>query len=171
MRFWWGLSAAVVFLSSCGYHAGGKADLVPTGVQTIAIPAFTCYTTDYKAGDLLANSIGHEFTERTRFRVVSDLSTADAVLSGSINRIIRAPSLSDPTTGKISTVAIIMIMSINLTERASGKVLYSRPALTIKENYEIASDPHQIFDESGPAMQRLSQNLARDIVTSVVENF
>lgn len=171
MRVWWGLCAAVVFLFSCGYHVGGKADLVPKGVQTIAIPAFTCYTTDYKVGDLLANSIGHEFTERTRFRVVKDVAQADAVLTGSINRIIRAPSLSDPTTGKISTVAVIMILSVNLTERSSGKTLYSRPSLTVKENYEIASDPHQIFDESGPAMQRLSQSLARDIVSSVVENF
>jgi hypothetical protein len=171
MKFWWGLCGTAVFLSSCGYHVGGKADLMPKGVQTIAIPAFTVYTTDYKVGDLLANSIGHEFTERTRFRIVKDASQADAVMNGSVNRIIRAPSLSDPTTGKISSVAILMILSINLTERTSGKVLYSRPAFTVRENYEIAGDAHQIFDESGPAMQRLSQNLARDIVTSVVENF
>jgi hypothetical protein len=170
MRGFYGACAALVLLS-CGYHVGGKADLVPKGVQTIAIPAFTSLTTEYQLGDQLANAIGHEFIERTRFQVVKDASQADAVLTGDISRVIRGPSLSDPTTGKITSVQIVVIMSINMTERSTKKVLFSRPALAVRENYEFATDPHQLFDESGPAFVRLSQNLARDIVSSVVENF
>jgi outer membrane lipopolysaccharide assembly protein LptE/RlpB len=168
-----GLTAviAVLLLVSCGYHVGGKADLMPKGVQTIAIPAFTSMTTDYKFGDQLANAIGHEFIERTRFQVVRDPDHADAVLTGIISRVIRGTTLSDPTTSKTTAVQLVLIMSITLTQRSTGKVLFSRPSYVARENYEFATDPHQIFDESGPAAVRLSQNVAREIVGAVVDNF
>ncbi len=41
---------AAVVTSSCGYHVGGKADLMPKSIQTIAIPAFTTFTTRYQPG-------------------------------------------------------------------------------------------------------------------------
>lgn len=172
MKFVCGICcAALLLLSSCGYHVGGKADLMPKSVQTIAVPAFRSLTTDYKFGDGLANAISHEFIERTRFHIVKNPDEADAILHGSINRVIRGPALSDPTTGKITSVTLIVILNIDLTERTTGKVLFSRPALNVSENYEIATDPHQIFDESAPAFVRMSRLLARDIVDSVVENF
>lgn len=165
------LSTLASALTSCGYHVGGKADRIPQGIQTIAIPAFSSLTTDYKVGDVLPNAIAHEFIERTRFQVLKDPTQADAILKGSINRVIRAPALSDPTTGKTTSVQLIVILSLSLVERSTGKVLFSRPGLGVRENYELATDPHQLFDESGPAFVRLSQNLARDIVSAVVEDF
>jgi hypothetical protein len=162
---------SALLLLSCGYHVAGKADLMPKGVQTIAIPAFSCLTTDYKLGDQLATAIGHEFIERTRFHVVSDSDHADAVVSGTISRVIRGPSLTDPTTGKTTAVQLVVVMSISLTQRSTGKVLFSRPSYVARENYEFATDPHQLFDESGPAAVRLSENMARDIVAAIVDNF
>ncbi len=165
-------SAAVLFGSlGCGYRVGGKADLVPKAIQTIAIPAFSSTTTDYKLGDMLPNAVAHEFIERTRFQVVKDPSEADAILHGTINRVIRAPSLADPTTGKTTSVQLIIVMSLSLEDRASGKILFTRANLQTREYYELATDPHQLFDESGPAMLRLSQNVARDLVAAVVEGF
>jgi len=77
----------------------------------------------------------------------------------------------DPTSGKATTVQAVVMVNITLTERATGRVLFSRPNLGYRQNYDIAVDPHQFFDESGPAFDRLSRDLARDIVSAVVENF
>lgn len=160
----------IVFVS-CGYHVGGKADLVPKAIQTIAIPQFSSQTTDYRFGDVLPNALAHEFSVRSRFQVVKDPTEADAILRGTINRVIRAPSLSDPTSGKTTSVQLIIIMSLSLEDRATKKVLFTRPNLQVREYYELATDPHQLFDESGPALTRLSKNIARDIVAAVVEGF
>jgi hypothetical protein len=156
---------------SCGYHTGGKADLVPKSVQTISIPAFATLTMRYKLVDALPEQIGREFMARTRFRIVNNPAEADAVLNGNINNASVYPLIFDPTSGKATTVQAVVVVSITLTERATGRVLFSRPNLGYRQNYDIAVDPHQFFDESGPAFDRLSRDLARDIVSSVVENF
>src|ERR1700722_13839875 len=166
-----GACCAALLLVACGYHVGGKADLMPKAVQSIAVPAFTCLTTDYKLGDQLSNAIRHEFIERTRFHVVSDAGQADAVLTGTVSGVIRGPSLRHPPPGKTTAVQLVAVMSIALTQRSTGKVLFPRPSYVARENYAFATDPHQLFDESGPAAERLSLNMARDIVSAVVENF
>ena len=81
------------------------------------------------------------------------------------------PTVFDPTSGKATTVQVVVVVTLNLTERATCRVLYSRANLNFRQNYDIAVDPHQFFDESGPAFDRLSRDLARDIVSSIVENF
>jgi len=156
---------------SCGYRVGGKADLVPKSVQTICIPAFGTLTTRYRLVDLLPEQIGREFIARTRFRIVKDPSAADAVLNGTITAAQAYPSVFDPTSGKATSVQVIVVLTINLLERTTGRVLYSRANYGFRENYDVAVDPHQLFDESGPAFDRLSRDLAHDVVSAIVENF
>ncbi len=158
-------------LLSCGYHVGGKADLVPKGIQTISIPAFKTLSTRYKLVDVLPQQIAREFMARTRFHIVNDPSVADAVLNGSILTVQAYPTVFDPTSGKATSVQVAVVMTINLIERATGRVLYSRANFAARQNYEVAVDPHQFFDESDPAFDRLSRDVAHDIVSAIVEGF
>ncbi len=160
-----------VSLVSCGYHVGGKADLMPKSVQTIAIPAFSTLSTRYRLTDILPQEIGREFTQRTRFRIVQNPRDADAVLNGNINTVLVSPNIFDPGSGKATMVQVTIVLTVNLVQRSTGRVLYSRPSWALRENYQVAVDPHQFFDESGPALQRLGQDVARDVVSSIVENF
>lgn len=166
------LGAGAVTSASCGYHVSGKADLVPKSIQTIAIPAFSgSPAARYRLVDALPQQIGREFMARTRFRVVDNPSEADAVLNGRITSAGVSPTIFDPTSGRATSVQATVVVSINLLERTTGKVLYSQPSLAFRQNYSIAVDPHQFFDESGPAFDRVSRDLARDIVSAVVEGF
>lgn len=167
----WGLAAGMLSLISCGYHVAGKADLVPKGIQTIAIPTFFTPSTRYKLVDTLPEQIGREFMARTRFRIVNNPSEADAVLSGRINLVQISPAVSDPTSGKATTINISVNIAVDLVERRTGRVIYTRPSYGFRTSYEVALDPHQVFDESGPALDRLSRDVARDVVSSIVENF
>lgn len=170
-----GVFGIAAFLSltavSCGYHVGGKDTLMPKSIQTIAVPPFTSFVNQYNLSDQLANAIGREFSTRTRYRVVPSASDADAVLQGAIMRVNTYPVISDPSTGRATSVAVDVTVNITLTERANKKVLYSRPGMTLRSYYEIATDPHQTFDETGPAFHRITEAFAREIVSAVVENF
>ncbi len=166
-----GVAAGVGTLASCGYHIGDKADLMPKSIHTISIPAFSTLTTRYRLIDILPREIGREFNERTRFRVVNNSADADAVLSGSINAVSAFPTIFDPGSGKASVVQLAVVLTVTLHERSTGRVLYSRVNWSIRENYQIAIDPHQLFDESDPAIDRFSRDAARDIVAAIVENF
>ena len=161
----------LALLSSCGYHTGGQADLVPKSVQTIAIPAFLTVTSRYKLVDSLPEAIATEFLTRTRFKIVNDASRADAVLYGSIISASAYPNVSNPNTGASISVRIVVVLAVRLVENSTGRVLYSRPNFAVRQDYEAAVDPHQLFDESGPAFDRLNREVAHDIVSGVVENF
>jgi hypothetical protein len=158
-------------LVSCGYHVGGKADLIPQSIQTIAIPAFRTVTTKYRLVDVLPEQISREFRLRSRFRIEKDESAADAVLTGTVNNVVLYPVVSDPTTGKATSIRIVVFLTMKLTDRKTSKVLYSKANWGVQEDYAEAIDPHQFFDESGAAYDRLCGDVARDLVSSILESF
>ena len=161
----------LVALSACGYHVAGRADLVPKNIQTIAIPAFANITTRYKLSDLLSAALTREFISRTRYRIVSDPAQADAVLTGSVVNFGAYPTILDPKTGRAAGVQAIVMMQITLRDRATNAVLFSRPNFESRQTYEISVDPKAYFDESEVAMDRLSRDVARSVVSAILENF
>jgi hypothetical protein len=156
-------------LAGCGYKTGGKGETLPATLHTIAIPAFHNLTTKYKLTGMLPQDIGREFIGRTRYKVVSNPSDADAVLEGSIVRYYTAPSVYDPATSRSSGVQLIVWLNITLTERATGNVLFKRTNFDVKDRYEITGDQQTYFDESDAALGRLSRSVARQVVSSVLE--
>lgn len=173
MSFWSSLSAmaSALLLTGCGYHVAGKADLLPKTIHTIAIPAFDNITTRYKLTDRLPEAIAHEFIARTRYRIVPDATLADAVLRGSVTNYIAYPTVFDQTTGRASGLQTNVTMQVSLTERTTGKVLFSRPGFEMKQRYEISIDARAYFEESEVALDRLSRDVARDLVSAILENF
>jgi hypothetical protein len=163
--------ALAAMLASCGYHTAGRADLVPAHIRTIAIPAFSNLTTRYKLTDRLPEAISREFITRTRYRVIPDLDAADAILRGSVTNYFAYPTVFDPATGRASAVEFRVLLQMTLVERASGKVLFSRPSMEIRERYQISVDAGAFFEESDAALERAGQQTARQVVSAVLENF
>jgi outer membrane lipopolysaccharide assembly protein LptE/RlpB len=158
-------------LTCCGYHVAGTTDVLPKNVKTIAVPAFGNITTRYKISDLLAAAITREFISRTRYQVVSDPSQADAVLSGSVVNFISYPTIFDSKTGRAAGVQAIVMMQLSLRDRATNALLFDRPHMEFRQNYEISVDPQAYFDESEVGMDRLSRDVARSVVSAVLANF
>ena len=165
------LALAAILATACGYHVAGRADLVPKSIQTIAIPAFSNITTRYKLTDRLAEAISREFISRTRYRIVPDPDQADAVLRGAVLSYSSFPTIFDPATGRASGVQLQVTLRVSLVERASGKVLFNRPNMDVRERYQISTDPSVFFEESDAALDRASQQTARQVVSAILENF
>jgi len=165
------LLAAALFLSGCGYHVAGRADLMPKDLHTIAIDPFGNATVRANLARLVPAAIAREFNSRTRYRVVSDAAQADAVLTGAILRFDNSPIIADPKTGRATGAQIVVVLQVTLTDRRTGKVLFSRSNYDFRQRYEIATDPQAYFDETGTAIERLSSDVARSVVSAVLENF
>jgi hypothetical protein len=157
--------------AGCGYRVGGTADLLPAKIKTIAVPAFGNVTTRYELAERLPADITREFISRTRYHVVADPADADAVLSGSLVNFAAYPTIFDPASGRGTGVQAVVTLQLTLTEKETGAALFSRPGIEFRERYEISVDPKAYFDESGTAMQRLSRDVARSVVSAVLENF
>ena len=169
MKHW--LLAVCLLATSCGYHVGGKADLLPKNIQTIAIPAFGNVTTRFKISERLATALTREFISRTRYQIVADPSQAQAVLTGAVTNYLSNPTIFDPATGRASGIQAIVIMQITLTDRTTGKVLFTRPSFEVRERYEISNNPRVYLEESDAAIDRVSRDVARSVVSAVLENF
>jgi len=158
-------------LTSCGYHVSGKADLLPTRIKTIAIPAFGNTTHYYKVSERVTSAITREFISRTRYRIVADPNQAEAILTGAVTNLIIYPTVYDPLTGRAAGAQVIVLLQLSLTDRSNGAVLFSRPVFDVRERYEISVDASKYFDENEPAMERLSRDVARSVVSAILENF
>ena len=155
----------------CGYHVAGHTDLLPASIHTICVPAFSNLTVKYRLTDHLPEAIAREFISRTRYRIVAEPEQADAVLSGAVINYLSFPTVFDPATGRASTVQFQVTMNIKLTERATGKVLYSAPNMVMKNQYEISTTTRDYFEESDTALDRMSREVARGVVSGILEHF
>ena len=52
-----------------------------------------------------------------------------------------------------------------------GKVLLNKPNLEFHQPYQIATNPSQYFDESEASMKRLSDDVAKTVVSAILEQF
>ena len=174
---WFSAVLLLLLSASCGYHAGGKADTMPQSVKTIAIAPFKNLTTRYKLPDKLEQAIMDEFIARTRFQIVHDQDDADAVLDGAINQVTYIPIVFDPASGKATEVQISVVLQLYLKDRKTGKMLFLSPAFTTQNTYEVANSgnvtlaEHEYFDESGAGLNRLSRDVARNVVSGILEDF
>jgi hypothetical protein len=164
---------ALAFLATagCGYHAGSHSTILPATVKTVAVPAFGNVTPNYRLPALLTADVTRELIARTKFNVVASADQADATLTGTLVNFISNPRVVEPKSGRSTGVEAIVVVNLRLTDKHTGKVLYNRQSQEFRERYEIAIDPQQYFDESGPALQRLSKDVARSVVTAILEAF
>jgi len=166
-----GAAWAALFAPGCGYHVGGHAALIPDTVHTIAVPAFNNGTVRNTLARLLAADVAREFHARTKYTILTDPSQADAVLNGTLSSFSSIGTTTDPTTGRATSAQVVVTLQISLVDRKTGKTLYSHPNYEFRERYEVATDPRVYFDESGTAIQRVAQEVARSVVSAILEAF
>jgi len=158
-------------LGGCGYHVAGHTDLLPKTIKTIAVPAWSNNTTRYKLTDRIPDAIAREILTRTHYKVVSESEMPDAVLRGSVISYAANATIFDPVRSRATGVQLRVVMQMSFTEKATGKVLVNRPNFEVQERYEISIDPGQYFEESDAALDRVSQQVARQVVSAILENF
>jgi outer membrane lipopolysaccharide assembly protein LptE/RlpB len=164
------LAASAIALSACGYHLAGQGSLLPKDAHTIAVAAWGNPTVHYTLSNYLAASVSRELISRTRYRLVKDPSKADLVLYGTVANMTSGGTLYDNTTGRTTGGQITVWIQYKLTDK-TGKVLINIPNLEFHQPYEISVNPTQYFDESEAAMQRLSTDVAKSVVSSILEQF
>ena len=58
-----------------------------------------------------------------------------------------------------------------MTDNHTGKILFENPDFVFSDTYEISGNAATYFEESAPALERLSRAFAASLVSSVLEAF
>ena len=159
------------FLLSCGYQVAGRGDRLPPDIKTIAVPIFVNHSSTFRIEEKLAAAITHEFIERTKFRITPNPTGADAVLKGTVKDVRSGVITFDLSTGRASSLQIQVTADVKLEDLHSKKVVYANPNFVFREEYQVSQTTSGLFQEDQAALDRLSRDVARTLVTEVLENF
>jgi outer membrane lipopolysaccharide assembly protein LptE/RlpB len=165
------LAFAVSVMSACGYHVAGRAANLPSEWKTIAIPAFKNDTTRYRVEQRFTAAVIRQFIQRTKYRIVQDPASADAVLHGEVLTIETAPMIFDATTGQVTTSLVTIHTKVLLVDNQSQKTVYENDDMVFRDEYQISSDVQTFFEEQDPALERMSRDFAAQLVSNVTEKF
>ncbi len=163
--------ACVLAAFGCGYRVVGSADLLPDRIRTIAVPAFTNVTSEFKVEQQLTDAVVREVLARTRYDVVSRTQGADATLVGRVMLFDAIPQNFDPSTGRATAVMTVTRVHVALYDARDGSVLYLNPDLAHRENYEVSDDPEAYVNERQAAIERASRSIAATLVSAVLSGF
>jgi outer membrane lipopolysaccharide assembly protein LptE/RlpB len=162
---------AIVLLPACGYHTSAHSAHLPDNVKTIAIPSFVNQTQTFRIEQVLTGAVVREMTTRTRYQLLHEAGeSADATLRGIVLSTSTSPLAYDSKTGRATSVLVTISMKVTLTGR-DGKVLFENPSYLFHEQYEVSRELSSFFEEDSPAMERLSRDFARTLVSSILEAF
>jgi hypothetical protein len=164
------LCAPITF-AACGYHVAGRASALPPDWQTVAVPAFKNDTTRYRIEQRMTEAVIREFLQRTKYHIVQDQESADAVLRGEVISIDTTPVLFNATTGEVTTMLVTVHTKVQLLDNKTQKPVYHMDDMVFRQEYQISTDVNSFFEEQDPALERMSRDFAAKLVSNVVENF
>jgi len=164
-------TAYCLLFSACGYHVAGKGALLPPDVKTIAVPAFKNNSATFKIEQEATAAVRREFLERTHYRITPTVEGADAVLRGTVNQAQSGVAAFDLATGRATALQITVHADIRLEDLHTHQTLFSNTNYTFREEYQVSQSTPTLFEEDKPALERLSRDFARTVVTDILENF
>ncbi|MGA8766639.1 MAG: LptE family protein [Candidatus Acidiferrales bacterium] len=171
LALWLAVLVAALAAAGCGYHVAVHASQLPSEWKDIAVPAFKNDTTRYRIEQRFTQAVIREFITRTKYRVVQDPQSADAVLHGEVLSIETSPVLFEATTGQVTTMLVTVHTKVELIDNKTEKPVYKNDDMVFRDEYQISTDLNSFFEEQDPALERMSRDLASHLVSNVLENF
>jgi hypothetical protein len=168
--------ATAVAAAGCGYSLAGRGSFLPAYIRTIGIPLFLNRTSFVTVEQLFTEKVRVEFQSRGRYAVQPSEPGADGIVRGEIMGISAAPAgFSDAqiATRYRFTVAV----SVKFDDATQKKTLWENPALSFSDEYELQSrvvgtiDAPVFLEQERAAIERLSTDFARSVVSAILEAF
>jgi hypothetical protein len=161
--------------AACGYSLAGRGAFLPDHIKVIGVPTFANSTTVFNLEALMTEKVRAEFIGRGRYRILPEATGVDAVLTGQISSISLTPASFTPDQ-LASRYLITMTARVELTDVRENTVLWEDPNLVFRQEYEAQSatgvlDPATFFGQDANALERMSTDFARTIVSAILEAF
>ena len=162
--------------TACGYSLAGRGSFLPAYIRAIGVPTFINRTPIFNLETLLTEKVRAEFIGRGKYQILPQNTGVDAVMNGEVTAVNILPSSFSPTTQLASRYAIVMTARVELRDLRENKVLWENPGLSFRQEYEAtsgrnAADPVAFFQQDTNALDRISTEFARTIVSAILEAF
>ena len=167
--------AAGLGTASCGYALAGRGSFLPDYIKTLGIPMFGNTTPYQSVEQLFTQKVRLEFQSSRRYTVVPGDEGVDGVVRGEISSISLNPvSLNDAQLA--SRFRVTVIVKVKFDDVKAQKTLWENAALSFSDEYELTSsttgtDVAAFVGNERVAMDRMSTDFARSVVSAILEAF
>jgi hypothetical protein len=124
---------------------------------------------------MLTQKVRSEFIGRGKYQILPQSTGVDALLTGEVTSVNIAPASFNPQQ-LASRYAITMTARIELRNMRDNTVLWENPNVMFRQEYDATSgrtavDPASFFQQDATALERMSTEFARTIVSAILEAF
>lgn len=175
---WLGIAVLIAApaLVACGYSLAGRGSFLPADIKRIGVPDFANRTTVFNLEQQLTQKVRAEFIGRGRYEIVPDATGVDALLTGEVSGVSIMPESF--TAQQLATrYSIAMTARVELKDLRTNMVLWENPGLVFRQVYDAptaggaAPDASTFFGQDMNALDRMSTDFARTIVSAILEAF
>lgn len=158
--------------SGCGYHLVGTSSFLPDELQLLYLDKFQNLTTWSDVDQRLNESVAREWVRRGRFQLVEERKGAQVVLEGVIRSISMVPVALDEQ-GRATEYQMTLTVSVQLLDvrGEEPELLWEDKAFSRRTSYDVDLSAVDYFDRQIQAMELVSEDLSRALVTAVLEGF
>jgi hypothetical protein len=174
------LPVAGGMLGGCGYTLAGRGSFLPDYIRTLGVPMFGNRTPYSPMEQLFTEKVRVEFQSRGRYQVLPTDTGADGVVRGEVMSIRLAPAGFNPNQ-QASRYRFTVVIGVSFSDARQQKVLWENPSLTFSDEYELASSASvglaasagagAFIDQERAAVDRLTTDFARSVVSAIMEAF
>lgn len=131
---------------------------------------FKNLTTRFQLDLKLTRAVIDEIVARGKVEVVTDNRQTDALLSGEVLTFVVTPIAFTPGKSTADRFNIFIVAKIVVRDNIQKKAVFSNPAYTYQEEYEVpeGSDFESLESE---ALDRVAEKFARQLVIAILEGF
>jgi outer membrane lipopolysaccharide assembly protein LptE/RlpB len=168
------LLVAVLAHSGCGYSLAGKGSFLPAYIKRIGVPMFTNNTSVFDLDRQVTERVRTEFIGRGKYTIVPEATGVDGLLTGVISSVTLMP-VAFNAAQQATRYALTLSASVEFKDMRANKVLWANPSMQYRE--EFALDPSSAVDlntflgQDVDARQRMANEFARSLVSSILEAF
>ena len=169
------VSLIALVCAGCGYTLAGRGAFLPANIRTIGVPTFTNHTTVFNLETLLTQRVRAELIGRGKYQILPQDTGVDAVLVGDVATVTLTPA-AFTNQQLASRYTITIIASIQLRDVRENKVLWENPSMVFRQDYDNTSGqnalaPEAFFGQEVNALDRVSSDFSRTIVSAILEAF
>jgi len=159
-------------LTGCGYHLVGTSTYLPPEVQSLYVEFFENRTARADMDQRVAEALNLEWVRRGRFQLVDHAEKADIVLGGTMTRLNVIPVAFDES-GRAIEYQMTLLTEVRLHDvrEEDPILLWENKSFSRRTSYAVDEDAVDYFDRQREAMDELSKEYSRALVSAVLEGF
>ena len=168
------IKSGLIFLTvyivlGCGYTFAPQGEHIDSRVQNVYVAPFGNKTSMAQVENYMRTAFIDQIIQSNRFKTVSDLEQADAVISGNILNITTG-TLSYRDNLLAAEERMTVTLEASFREKDTGKTIWSSQNIVGTVDYRLLDDTNPLPARK-QALSKLAQDTAEDAFNMMMADF